>query len=302
VSENSLIRVEIVYPACVWSELVYVFGSGYPHGDIAMDAQRILVLAAAIAAAPALAQPVVITGQTPENPADTVISADLPGGTFVYDDQRAGETVVAPRDATVQTIRFWGGSETSFGNDSNTLGFRLSVFDLDESTGALSLVDKRRVARGFATPIQTANQMGDFGAQIFEYEIDLDDSPIQLDGGHPYVVSIAAITFVPPREARESWAWATATGDDEILLDLFDGAGLLPTQNVASGLALELVGEMQAPECVADVNQDGALTPTDFSAWISAYNTGDMRADQNLDGDITPTDFSAWIANYNAGC
>lgn len=267
-----------------------------------MDAQRLVVLAAAFAAAPVLAQTEVVAGQPPESPAGAVISADQPGGTFVYDDQLAGETVSAPNDATVQAIRFWGGSETAFGMDTNTLGFRLSIYDKDESTGALALIDQRRITRGFAAPVQTTNEQGDMGAHMFEYQIDLGDSPIQLDGGHGYVVTIAAITFVPPREARESWAWATASGDNEIHLDLFDGTGLLPTQNVASGLAIELLGEMDGPDCLADVNQDGALSPTDFSAWIAAYNTGDLRADQNQDGEITPTDFSAWIANYNAGC
>ncbi|GAB5497435.1 MAG: hypothetical protein Phyf2KO_25150 [Phycisphaerales bacterium] len=60
--------------------------------------------------------------------------------------------------------------------------------------------------------------------------------------------------------------------------------------------------EYQGQSCHADVNRDGALTPTDFTAWIDAYNTGDDKADQNRDGDNTPTDFTAWIANYNAGC
>ncbi|RNC80318.1 MAG: hypothetical protein ED559_00430 [Phycisphaera sp.] len=55
-------------------------------------------------------------------------------------------------------------------------------------------------------------------------------------------------------------------------------------------------------DCVADVNGDGMLSPTDFTAWINAYNNGDPQCDQNGDGACTPTDFTAWIANYNAGC
>ena len=267
-----------------------------------MDAQRLLVLAAAVAAAPVLAQPAVIAGQPPESPAGLVISADQPGGQFVYDDQRAGENLSAPRDATLQTIRFWGGSESSLGGDTNTLGFRLSIYGVDQSTGTLSLLDQRRIARGFAHPVQTADQMGSFGADVFRYEIDLGNSPVQLTGQNEYVVSIAAITFVPPRQARESWAWATAAGDSEVHLDLFDNAGLVPTQIGVNGLALELIGEMAAPDCIADVNQDGSLTPTDFTAWISAYSAGDLRADQNQDGAVTPTDFTAWVTNYNAGC
>lgn len=55
--------------------------------------------------------------------------------------------------------------------------------------------------------------------------------------------------------------------------------------------------------CFADVNLDGALTPTDFTAWINAFNNNDTEvADQNFDGMVSPTDFTAWIANFNSGC
>lgn len=54
--------------------------------------------------------------------------------------------------------------------------------------------------------------------------------------------------------------------------------------------------------CIADTNDDGVLSPADFSAWISAYNTQSPACDQNLDGLCTPSDFSAWVANFNAGC
>ncbi len=56
------------------------------------------------------------------------------------------------------------------------------------------------------------------------------------------------------------------------------------------------------PECPADVNDDGQLTPADFHAWIDAYTEHRIAADQNLDVYITPSDFYAWILNYNAGC
>ena len=60
-----------------------------------------------------------------------------------------------------------------------------------------------------------------------------------------------------------------------------------------------------APEsaaCPADTNNDGMLTPADFTAWINAFNNNLPECDQNGDGACTPTDFTAWIANYNAGC
>ena len=54
--------------------------------------------------------------------------------------------------------------------------------------------------------------------------------------------------------------------------------------------------------CLADVNGDGALTPSDFLAWLFAYNANDPAADINRDNQITPQDFNAWLAAYNAGC
>ncbi|MFI4873156.1 MAG: GC-type dockerin domain-anchored protein [Phycisphaerales bacterium JB061] len=52
-----------------------------------------------------------------------------------------------------------------------------------------------------------------------------------------------------------------------------------------------------------DVNCDGMVTPSDFTAWISAYHNNNVsRCDQDTDGLCTPTDFTAWVANFNAGC
>lgn len=55
-------------------------------------------------------------------------------------------------------------------------------------------------------------------------------------------------------------------------------------------------------ECIADVNGDMVLNGADFSAWIIAYNLGDLAADSNRDGRISPADFNAWLASFNAGC
>ncbi len=54
--------------------------------------------------------------------------------------------------------------------------------------------------------------------------------------------------------------------------------------------------------CLADINGDGLISPSDFNAWIEAFNTQASECDQNGDGLCTPTDFNAWIVNYNAGC
>ncbi len=67
----------------------------------------------------------------------------------------------------------------------------------------------------------------------------------------------------------------------------------------ADGIPDECPGQMT--RVCADVNNDGMVTPTDFSAWVGAFNTQNYRGDQNFDGMVTPTDFSAWVGNYNQG-
>ncbi|MGP1273409.1 MAG: PQQ-dependent sugar dehydrogenase [Phycisphaerales bacterium] len=54
--------------------------------------------------------------------------------------------------------------------------------------------------------------------------------------------------------------------------------------------------------CLADVNGNGETDPGDFTAWVTAYNSGDLAADQNQNGELDPGDFTAWVTNYNAGC
>jgi len=61
---------------------------------------------------------------------------------------------------------------------------------------------------------------------------------------------------------------------------------------------------------------DGLLTATDFSAFVTFFTAGDLRADLTdasaplpsmkgfgePDGEVTPADFSAFISFFNAGC
>ena len=56
------------------------------------------------------------------------------------------------------------------------------------------------------------------------------------------------------------------------------------------------------PQCAADTNLDGMISPADFSAWVAAFNGSLPMCDQNGDFECTPADFSAWVANFNAGC
>ncbi|MEO1583915.1 MAG: GC-type dockerin domain-anchored protein, partial [Planctomycetota bacterium] len=66
--------------------------------------------------------------------------------------------------------------------------------------------------------------------------------------------------------------------------------------------AIERLGDTFGSDCLADVNGDGTVTPSDFTAWVIAFNTQAPGCDQNGDGLCTPSDFTAWVLNFNAGC
>ncbi|MEO1583237.1 MAG: GC-type dockerin domain-anchored protein [Planctomycetota bacterium] len=67
-------------------------------------------------------------------------------------------------------------------------------------------------------------------------------------------------------------------------------------------ITLTVVIEESDPPCPADTNGDGLVTPSDFSAWVQAFNAQGPACDQNGDGLCTPSDFSSWVQNFNAGC
>ena len=70
--------------------------------------------------------------------------------------------------------------------------------------------------------------------------------------------------------------------------------------------ALE-VGIFEEEKCPGDVNDDGLVSPADFTAWLSCFMDPTSApfcpcADVNGDGVIDPADFTAWLAAFAAGC
>ena len=51
-----------------------------------------------------------------------------------------------------------------------------------------------------------------------------------------------------------------------------------------------------------DQNDDGIVSPADFSAWVANFNANSPLADVNQDGAVSPADFSAWVAAFNNNC
>lgn len=80
-----------------------------------------------------------------------------------------------------------------------------------------------------------------------------------------------------------------------------DGLAFLPA--LGAGLLVYDVNGCETGEpCLADANDDGVLSPNDFSAWVSVFNSGRPGCDQNGDGLCTTDDFTAWVSNFNSGC
>jgi hypothetical protein len=123
------------------------------------------------------------------------------------------------------------------------------------------------------------------------------------------IVGNSTLTLDGTIELRLQGGFEPAIGDRFTIVDAGTVTGVFATTDtplIGTHLfrVIENAGDVEALwTCLGDVNLDGALTPTDFTAWIAAFNSGNVEVgDQNLDGSLTPTDFTAWIINFNAGC
>ncbi|GAB5497418.1 MAG: hypothetical protein Phyf2KO_24980 [Phycisphaerales bacterium] len=117
---------------------------------------------------------------------------------------------------------------------------------------------------------------------LFDYGLGNGNSPFGVPQG---TSEISALLF-----EGEIYTWVTSEWSSS------SPAGTSANTITGPGDAVE------TGSCIADVNGDGSLTPTDFTAWINAFNNNLPACDQNNDGSCTPTDFTAWINNFNAGC
>ncbi len=133
----------------------------------------------------------------------------------------------------------------------------------------------RRENSSIATAFEMLSFSGDTDDQWVPFSMTVTDQQMMDAAGDfpPFAMSVSVLPF----RFGDSSSTGTVFYDD---------------------LSLEQGSE----PCLADVNGDGMVTPTDFTAWVGAFNSNAPECDQNGDGACTPTDFSAWIGNYNAGC
>ncbi|MFI4870351.1 MAG: hypothetical protein ACIARQ_00935 [Phycisphaerales bacterium JB061] len=90
-----------------------------------------------------------------------------------------------------------------------------------------------------------------------------------------------------------AWGGSVTTAD----LAAFDTLLDLPDNN-GNGIP----DACETGRLCADVNNDGMVSPADFSAWVAAFNVNNAQlCDQNNDDLCTPADFSSWASNFNQG-
>ncbi|MEO1585488.1 MAG: GC-type dockerin domain-anchored protein [Planctomycetota bacterium] len=245
-------------------------------------------LLAALAASAAGAQPElgVVAGQGPSAGVAAQVSHELTGPQTAEPARIVRDDFVAAFDATAERVAVFAIPMT------NIYAIRVRLVELVPS-GPGVLAD---LGETVASLPMIAVDSSD--PELTRYELALDEHAGLREGAR-YGIEVSGLLAAPSQgDPAFSWQWAGAEGDGDIFVD--DGTGFARLD--ASGVAFEIIGENLSPECPADVNGDGTLSPADFTAWIAAYNARSAPADQNGDGVVTPQDFSAWVSNYNAGC
>ncbi|GAB5495426.1 MAG: hypothetical protein Phyf2KO_05060 [Phycisphaerales bacterium] len=172
-------------------------------------------------------------------------------------------------------------------SDPDPLPSSIALADLDDD-GDLDIAVVSTNAADERVVRQLLNLVVETGEAAFSDPEDLDQQP----AGVPLLV----------READLEGNNGATELNDDLVVYIGAEASPLPPENARGFFEHTTITSDSVTVCLPDVNGDGLLTPTDFTAWINAFNNNLPGCDQNQDGLCTPTDFTAWIANYNAGC
>jgi hypothetical protein len=224
-----------------------------------------------------------------QRPIDTVpalIAQELTGAAALVPAEAVLEDFTLRAESRLDTIRLFAQPS------SNTYALVVRVVELSAADAELAeLVNIRRaIVRINETPA---------GDGLLSYDITLDP-PLNLRPGVRYGLEARGLLMLPPIRAEQTFMWAAGSGDGDVFRRPVQGSTLQRLEH--PGVAFQLIGATLGSSCRADINGDGLVTPTDFSAWVAAFNARLPACDQNSDGLCNPTDFSAFITNFNAGC
>lgn len=197
------------------------------------------------------------------------------------------------------------GQGASDGDDTLTL----NAMVLDHAVPSLSALDTVTditLDLGVVTLGEPATMVSidvhNLGSLAHGADLDLDAISAAGDTAS-FFHDFAPIASIPAGSAVTLTFESSAfqTGDFNATYTIETSDEDLPGAIALSDLTINVTMQVVSP-CLADVNGDGNLDPSDFSAWINAFNQNAPGCDQNSDGTCTPADFTAWINNYNAGC
>lgn len=183
----------------------------------------------------------------PQSVGSAAISLTTGGNQFAFADRRRADNFTLAVAGDVETVRFWGGTESDVfgsGNITNISGFNIRIFTDDAGLPGGVLLDET-VAVGAANPTLTGEDVGLLGADMYRFEATLSN-PVFLDAEQQYWISIGADVIEPVGLFAEGWQWAgSQAGDDQIASRSFDGNGYSLQPNFAiKNLAFELEGTL----------------------------------------------------------
>ncbi len=193
--------------------------------------------------------------------------------------------------------RFWVGYKVS-DNGDGTWHYEYAIYNLNSD----------RAAGSFSVPVGSGVTVTNIGFHDVDYH---SGEPYDnTDWTGTFQESGAVVWNSPATQAQDpntnALRWGTLYNfrfDADSAPENVDATLGMFKQGAVNAFAVPGQGPAALTvDCLADVNGDGAVTPTDFTAWVGAYNANAPECDQNGDGECTPTDFTAWVGNYNAGC
>ncbi len=175
-------------------------------------------------------------------------------------------------------------NSTFAGNDADTFGGAIRRLDPGSSTNINSSI----FSGNLPTPQQVT--IGNVGNTSVNYSL--------IDGGFANINENAVIDADP--------MFVDAAGGDYSLMAGSPAIDAGSSARYVGGPLSDLAGNDRGQDD-PDTTDTGEViigAVIDMGAYEFNNNSGipDCPADQNFDGMLSPTDFSAWIGNYNAGC
>lgn len=171
------------------------------------------------------------------------ISLTTGGNVFSFANRRLADNFSASSGITIESVRWWGGSETSAGDSlANLAGFEIEIYaDNAGLPGAPVFTESVSLGAAGATQIPGETQ-GILGAAMYQFEASLS-IPAVLPAGD-YWLSIAGDVINPVDFTNEAFQWVGSSVDSDgtIAQDRFDGQGYqLQTLSIRD-TAFELIG------------------------------------------------------------